>query len=151
MEQILGNSCTLSLPVEPHTSCAVVYMISSEYHINCGMHLDTADLSTGEILLVVYVMDMIVLDDGENSAHMTYDTGLTALVYMTASDNVRTYCFLGPAFIYCLHYTVSLSLCTVLKSETCPLVFILRLQILSKADTGASGITDFAILYDPTL
>ena len=65
MEQVLRNACSLCLPVKPEASRTVMEMVSSNDHIDCRMHLDTADLCTRKVLFVVDMVNVIVLNDRE--------------------------------------------------------------------------------------
>ena len=68
MEEVCAYPGTLCLPVKPKTTRAVMEMIVSYDNVYGGMHLYTADLRARKILLVVYVMDMIVLDYREDTS-----------------------------------------------------------------------------------
>ena len=72
-------------------------MVSPVGHINGGMHLDPADLSSGQILLIVDVMNLVVLNQRENTAKMSDDSRLSAVMNIAAPDHVGTDCFSGPS------------------------------------------------------
>ena len=91
----------------------MVDMISSVDNVYRCMHLDPADLGTGQILFVVDMMDVIVLYDRENSSEMSYYAGLSAVVDMASSYDVRSDRLLCPSFVLSLQYIVSLGLCSV--------------------------------------
>ena len=67
VEQILCDAGALCLPVEPETAGAVMEMVAANDDVDGGVHLDAADFRTGQILLVVDMMDVIVLNDGEDA------------------------------------------------------------------------------------
>ena len=115
------------------------------------MHLDAADLRTGKVLLVVDVVDVVVLDHGEDTAQMPHNTGLTAVVDMAAPDNVVADPLLGPALPLCLTDALPLGLGAVLVFCFQPLVVIFRLVILAQGDAAALGLGDVAVFNDPAL
>ena len=88
MKEVAAYPGTLCLPVKPQASSAVVEMIVSYDYIYGGMHLYTADLSTGKVLFIVYVMDMIVLYYREDTAQMSYNACLTAVMNVVVPDYV---------------------------------------------------------------
>ena len=61
------------------------------------------------------MMNMVVLDDREYAAKMTYDTGLSAVMNITASDNMGTDPLLGQPLPLCLTDAVTLRLSTMLQ------------------------------------
>ena len=63
MEQVLCHACALSLPVKPQAACAVMDVVPAVNDIDRGMHLDTTDFRSGQILLVVDMMDVVVLNE----------------------------------------------------------------------------------------
>ena len=126
-------------------------MISADDHINGCMHLDSANLSTTQILLIIDMMDLIILNNRKYTTQMSHDTGLSTIMDITSSDNMGTYLFLGPPFQLCLANTVTLCLGTILKFGLGPFIIILRLQIFTQRDPGAFGLIDVTVLNDPTL
>ena len=63
MKKITGDPGSLCLPVKPYTAQTVVYMITAEYNIYSGVHLDSGILCTAEILFGAYMMNSIVFYD----------------------------------------------------------------------------------------
>ena len=63
-------------------------VISSENRINSSMHLNAANLSAINIMLIIYPVDVIILNNTENTAEVTYDTCLSAVMDLTSSDNM---------------------------------------------------------------
>ena len=129
----------------------MVDMVAAVDHVDGRVHLDAADLGAGQILLVVDVVDVVVLDDGEDTAQMAYDTGLIAVMDVAATHDMGTDPLLGPAFILGLADAVTLGLGAILVLFVQPLVVVVRLQILAQGDAGAFGLIDFAVLDDPAL
>ena len=131
MENILGDTSALHLPIQPDTTGAVMNMISPIDAIDCCMHLDATDLCSSQILLIINVMDVAVLNDGECSTQMAHDTSLTAVMDMSATDNVRADSFLTPALYLRLADTFTLCLGTILILPLQPLIIIAFLPILT--------------------
>ena len=90
MKKVLGNPCPLSLPITPDTHCAVVDVVSSHYNIDSCVHLDTCDLSSAKLHHIVDVMNVVVLDNAENTAHTSNDTALLAVMDIIATNDVAT-------------------------------------------------------------
>ena len=62
MQEVLGDTGSLCLPVAPDSHPAVMDVISSEDDIDCSMELYSCDLRTSELLHIVDVMDVVILD-----------------------------------------------------------------------------------------
>ena len=62
MEIVAAYSGALSLPVKPDTSRVVMEMVVPYDHVDSSMKLDTAYLGTRKVSLVVYMMDMVILN-----------------------------------------------------------------------------------------
>ena len=151
MEQILRNSCSLSLPVKPETSRAVMEMVLSDNNIDGRMHLDSAYFRARKVLLVVYVVNMIVLDDREYTAEMSDDTGLSAIMNIVVSYYVGTVSVFVPALNLSLADAVTLGLGTVFVFPFKPLVIVVALEVFTKRNTRALRLKYIAVLYDPSL
>ena len=132
MEQILRHSRSLRLPVQPEPPCAMINAVSADHHINCSVELDSADLGACQVLSVVDVMNVIVLNQRKDSAKMSDDSGLTAVMDITSANDMRSDFFLCPAFTLCLTDSFTFCLCSILDIFRCPLVFIFRLQIFAE-------------------
>ena len=63
MEEVFANSCTLSLPVKPDTTCTIMEMIISNDNVDSSMEFDAADFRTCKISLVINMMNVVVFDD----------------------------------------------------------------------------------------
>ncbi len=107
-------------------------VVSANDYVDRRMHLDTADLCAGQVLLIINMMNMVVLDDGEYAGKMPYDTGLSAVMNITASDNMGTDPLLGPALPLCLTDAVTLRLSTMFQVSVQPLTVIVWLFVLTK-------------------
>ena len=132
IEQVLRDACSLSLPVQPESPGTMMETISPDDHVNGSMELNPANLCTGQILLVVDMVDLIIFNYGKNTAQMSYDTGLSAVVNVAASDNMGADVFLGPSFTLCLADRVAFGLCAGLGTLMRPFVVIFGLQIFTQ-------------------
>ena len=132
VKQTLCDPRPLSLPVKPDSSCAVMNVIPFEYHIDSGVHFDSADFRALQIVFDVNMMDMIVFNLRENTPQMTNDAGLPAVMNLTFSDNMGANIFSVPTLIYRLAYGFPLSLGSMFIKKIRPLIFILRLPVFSK-------------------
>ena len=88
MEQVLGDTGALGLPIQPDAPGAVMDVVAPVHHVDGGVHLDAADLRAGEVLLVIDVVDVVVLDKGEHPAQMAHNAGLATVVDIAPADDV---------------------------------------------------------------
>lgn len=102
-------------------------MIPADDHVNGCMHFDAADLSACQILLIVNVVDMIIFNDGKYSSEMADNTGLSAVMDITAADDMGTDIFFGPSFSLSLTDGISFRLCAIFIKLCCPFVLVFRL------------------------
>ena len=110
MEQVLGYTRPLCLPVKPEPSGAVMEMVAADDDVNGCVHLDAADLSACKVLFVVDMVDVVVLNDGEHPSQMPDDPGLAAIVDIAPAHDVGADVFLCPAFPLCLADSVPFGL-----------------------------------------
>ena len=132
MEKVLGYSGSLCLPVQPDSSRAVVDMVSAEYDIDGCMHFNPADFCTGQILLIINMMNMVILNQGKYASQMPYDSCLAAVVNIAPSDNMMADVFLCPSFSLCLADAFPLCLRTVLIFPVQPFIIIALLLIFAQ-------------------
>ncbi len=149
MKQVLRHPRSLRLPVEPEASRAVVNVVAAENAVDCRMHLDAADLGTGQVLAVVDVVDVVVLNNRENAAEVSDDTGLPAVMNIAAADDVASDVFFEPALTLRLDDVVALRLRAVLELIGEPAVVIVRLFVFTERNAAALGIGDLAVLDNP--
>ncbi len=149
VHQVLRHARSLNLPVEPDSSRAVVNMVSAENNVNRRMHLDAADLGTRQVLFIINMMDVVVLDHREHPAKVSHDSGLTAVMNLTAAHDVAADVLLVPALVAGLQNAVSFGLGSVLVFGLQPLIIVVRLQIFAQGDAGAFRLVDLAVLNDP--
>ena len=90
MKQVLGNAGALSFPVTPDTHGAVMDVVSAHSHVNGCVHLDTGNLGSALLHHVVDVMDVVVLNDAEYTAHTADDTTLLAVMNIVSADDVAS-------------------------------------------------------------
>ena len=151
MEQVSSDARALRLPVKPYTACAVMYVVMAVHNVYCGVHLNSADLRSCKVLLVVYVVNVIIFNKRENATQVTDNTGLSAVMNMAPPYDVRADVLFCPAFPLCQTNTVALRLRAILVFRLEPLVVVLRLQILAERNTGALRLVNLAVLDYPAL
>ena len=115
------------------------------------MELDAGNFSAAKFHHVIDVMNVVVFDDGENSAHTTDDAALLAVVDVVAADDVAADVLLEPAVVLSSADCITLHLRGALKMLICEVVVVLRIQILAEADAGALGEVNFVVFDDPAL
>ena len=153
MHQVLGEPGALGLPVGPDAHGAVVDVIPAEDHINGSVELDAAHFRTGELLGVIDVVDVVILDDGEHTAHAAHDARLLAVVNVAAADDVGAHRLLRPAVVLGDAYRVPLHLggaLHVLVGEVV-VVALFGLMVVAEGNATAAGVGDVAILNNPAL
>ena len=151
MHQILANSCTLSLPVEPYTHDAVVDMISSDRYIDPCMKLDAGGLGTPQLRRCADIVDVIVLDRRENSSHSSDDTGLLAVMDVTAAHGMASYALLCPAVELPAAYCIAFHLSGALYPFLCKVHIILGIKVFSEGNSAAAATVYLAVLDYPAL
>ena len=149
MHEVVCDPGSLCLPVSPNAHGAMMNVISSEDHINCGMELNSGNLRSAKLLHVIDMMNVIVLDNGEYASHTSNDTRLLTVVDITASNNMRAYCLFGPAIILRTTDGISLHLCRTFHMPGKEIVVIILLRIIAKGNTAAFGSGDITVLDDP--
>ena len=75
-KQVLGNAGALRLPVTPDTHGAVMDVVAADSHVDGCVHLDAGNLGSALLHHVIDVMDVVVLNDAEYTAHTADDTAL---------------------------------------------------------------------------
>ena len=98
-EDILCDTCSLRLPVRPDTHGAIMDDIPSHDDINSSMELDTRDLGAAQLHHIVDVMDVVVLNDAEDTSHSADDAALLAVVDVAAADDVASHLLLQPPVV----------------------------------------------------
>ena len=151
MKQILRDPCSLCFPVTPDTHGTVMNMITLIQNINRCMHLDTCNLCTALFHHVVDVMNMVVFDHTEHTAHTTDDTALFTVMNIISADNMTSYLFFQPAMILSAAYGITFHLCRTLDILICKIMIVIRIQIFTYGNTCAFAVGDIAVLDDPSL
>ena len=88
MEEVLCYAGSLCLPVEPDSAGTVVNVVAAVNTVNCGMHFDSTNFGTCKILFVVDMVNVVIFNQRENSAKVSYNTCLATVVNVTAAHNV---------------------------------------------------------------
>ena len=151
VEQVAADPGALGLPVQPDAAGAVVEVVAPDDYVDGRVELDAADLGARQIPLVVDVVDVVVLNDGEDAAQVAHDAGLAAVVDVAAPDGVGADGLFAPAVDLGDEGAVPLGLGAVLVFVVGPLVVVALLQVLAQGDAGALGMGDLAVLNDPAL
>ena len=63
------------------------------------MHLDTGKLGPSKLLHIVDVVNVVVLNDTEHTAHPSDNTGLLTVMDVAAADDMASDVLLRPAVI----------------------------------------------------
>ena len=134
VKEIAGDSCALCFPVCPDAHDAVVNVISSHDDIDSCVELDAGNFCTAQFHHVVDVVDVVILDRGEDCAHTSDDAALLAVVDVVAADDVRSDLLLEPAVVLSAAYRITLHLRGALQVFICEVVIILRIQIFAESD-----------------
>ena len=97
------------------------------------------------------MMDVIVLDQAEHTAHTANDASLLTVMDIVAAYDVASHILLQPAVILASAHSVPLHLSRTFHSLIGKIMVIVRIQIFSKTDTCAFAVGNIAILNDPAL
>ena len=115
------------------------------------MQFDPRNLRTAQLLHIVDVVNMVVLNQAEHTAHASHDTGLLTVMDVAASHDMAAYFLLQPSVILAAAYRVALHLCRALHMFAGKIVVILFIIILAQRDSAALAVTDLTVLDDPSL
>ena len=149
VQEVAGNAGTLRLPVAPDAHGAMMDVVATESHVDGGVKLDAGDLGSAELLHVVDVVDMVVLNGAEDTAHAADDAGLLAVVDVAAADYVVADILLEPPVILAAADGVTLHLGGTLDILGGKEMVILGVEILAERDAAALTVGYLAILDDP--
>src|ERR1700761_1739930 len=95
--EVARDACPLRLPVEPGAQRAVVDAVVPDLDVDRGVQLDAGDLVSVELALERDVVDVVVLDRGEDAAEVADDAVLPAVEDRVAPDHVRADVLTVPA------------------------------------------------------
>ena len=137
MQEVLGDTGSLCLPVTPDSHPAMMNMVPAENNVDSRMELNTCDLRTAKLLHAVNVMDMVILDNGEYASHSSYDTGLLTVMDVASSDDMSAHGLLGPSVILSTAYRISLHLGRTLNMLMEEVIIIVFLGIVTEGNTAA--------------
>ena len=129
----------------------MVDVISSDDNVYGGVELDAGHFGAAQFHHIVDMVDVVVLDKGEDAAHAAYDAALFAVVDVVSSYDVRADIFLEPAVVLSAADGIALHLRRAFYVLICEEVFVLGVQVFADADSGAFGEADVAVLYYPAL
>ena len=126
-------------------------MIAPYHDVDRRMQFDPRNLRTAQLLHIVDVVNMVVLNQAEHTAHASHDTGLLTVMDVAASHDMAAYFLLQPSVILAAAYRVALHLCRALHMFAGKIVVILFIIILAQRDSAALAVTDLTVLDDPSL
>ena len=149
MEEVLGYPYALSFPITPDSHGAVMNIIAAEGDVDGGVHLDTGDFCSAKLHHVVDMMDVVVFNDGEYSAHPSADTVLLAVVDVAAADDMAAHFFFKPSVILTTAYGVPLHLGRTFDMLVGKIMLVVRIQIFAQGDAGTFAVADITVLDDP--
>src|SRR5579862_4384314 len=86
--EVARDARALGLPVEPGAERAVVDTVMADLDVDRGVQLDPGDLVAVELALERDVVDVVVLDRGEDAAEVAHDAVLPAVEDRVAPDYV---------------------------------------------------------------
>ena len=97
VKQILRNPCALRLPVTPDAHRAVMNVVAPDDDIDRRVHFDPRDLRAAQLHHVIDMMNMVILDDAEYTAHAADDPALLAVMDIAVPDDMTSDVLLQPA------------------------------------------------------
>ena len=118
------------------------------FHINGSMQLDSCYFITEIFMLDRDVINMVVRNLAENTAHMAYHTVLSAVMDHIVADDMGTDFFLAPANLKSAEHGFHLILIARLAVPSGTQVMAGG-GFLADTDTAAFCIMDFIIFYNP--
>ena len=151
MQEILRDAGALCLPVAPDTHGGVVDVVAAEDNVDGCVEFDAGDLGTAQLLHVVDVMDVVVLNQTEDTAHAADDAGLLAVVNVAAAHDMASDLFLEPSVVLAATHGVALHLGGTLDAFVGEVVVVLLVVVFAEGDAAAFAVIDLAILDDPAL
>ena len=118
--------------------------------VDRGVQLDAADLVAVELALDRDVVDVVVLDRGEDAAEVADDAVLPAVEDRVAADHVRADVLAVPADLAGGEHGLELVLVAGLVAAQRRVV-VARRGLLAERDGGALRVVDHVVLDDPAL
>ena len=94
MKQVLCDTGALGFPVTPDTHGTMMDVVTAHGNVNSRMHLNTGNFCSAKFHHVVDMVNVVVFDNAEYTAHTADDTALLAMVDVVAADNVAAHLFL---------------------------------------------------------
>ena len=115
------------------------------------MKLDARGFGAAQLLGIADVMDMAVLDGGENPAHTAHDTGLFTVMNVAAADDMASHILLQPAVVLAAAYGIPLHLGGTFYVFCVKIHIIFRVAVFAQRDSTAFAVADLTVLDDPAL
>ena len=134
--QVSAHPGSLSLPVKPGSKGAVMDTVVYDLNVNGGVQLDACDFITEEFVLHRDIVDMVIVDPAEYTAHMPNNAVLPAVVDFIAADDMGTHKLPAPSSLQPLAYRFPLILISGLILYPGALV-LSRCLVLADADGAA--------------
>ena len=125
VQEVLRDARALGFPVCPDAHDAVMDVVSSHEDVDRGVELDACDFCSAQFHHVVDVVDVVILDRGEDRAHTSDDAALLAVVDVVPSYDVAADVLLEPAVILASADRVALHLRGALQVMVCEVVVVL--------------------------
>ena len=127
-----------------------MYVVVMNLYIDGGVQLDSSDLISEIFMLYRDIINMVMGNLAEDTAHMAHDTILSAVIYLIVADYMGTDRLLAPADLSCPEYGFHLIL--VSRLSVGPGTEIMASGgFLSNTDSAAFCIVNLIVLNDPAL
>ena len=149
-EGVAGYARADGLPVQPHAADAVVKDVVLDQDVDGGVKLYAAHLGAAELDIVIDIVDVVVLDGGEDSSEMSDDAGLAAVADLVAADDMRADVLLVPAHVIGLEDGLELTVEAYELALGRPAV-VAGSPVLAEADTDTFGVAYLVVFDDPAL
>ena len=148
--EVSAYAYTLGLPVKPAAKGAVVYVVSYNLYVNSCMKLYSCNFVAKVFMLNRNVVDVVVLNLGEDAAHVPNNSVLSAVVDCIVAYYVRPDFFLAPAVLFCPKDSFHLVLVARLFAEFGAVV-VPGGNFFAKAYRAALCVVEDAVFYNPAL
>ena len=136
---------------QSHQIPMVVDMVSPEDHVNGCMQLDGGNLSAAQLHHVVDMMNVVILNNAEHTAHTPHDSGLLTMMDVAAPNDMAAYFFFEPSMILPTADSIPLHLCRAFHMLIGKIVVVCLIVIFAKGNAAAPAVADLAVLDDPAL
>ena len=151
VKQVLRDAGSLCFPVSPDSHRAVMNVIAAHGHVDCSMHLDAGNLRTSKLHHIVDVMDVVVLNDAEDTTLTADDSALLAVMNVVSANDMASHLLLQPAMVLSAADCIAFHLRRALHMMSREEVIVLRIIIFPDRNAGALTAPDLAVFNDPAL